>query len=180
MQGQQGGGSCFDGDGMVAVGENGTETERTDRLRAGSRVYSPTLQREVTVVATTFSYELELYSVNGLLITSKHPIKMDLASDWVLPGDVAEQRQPARPTMVYNFVVSEGATMLVNNVTVLTLGEDFHGSDRLWSPSARDFFATSKVIDALRLMPSWPDCNLTRINVDAAYRTMLGWPRRDL
>jgi hypothetical protein len=153
----------------VAIGKNGTNIQRADKLRAGDRVYSPTLQREVTVRATTVSLEPAMWSVNGLLLTGKHPVKKDLAAAWVLPANIAEVEWLSRPMPVYNFVVSEGGTMLVNDLIVLTLGEDFEGSDGLWSPWAQDFFGTSKVVDALRLLPSWPNCNLTGINVDEAY-----------
>ena len=46
---------CIGGDGLVSVGPRGDRTCRVDEVRACDLVYSPSLGRAVTVVATVKS-----------------------------------------------------------------------------------------------------------------------------
>ena len=150
------GGGCFAGDGVVAVGPRGNSTRRVDSLRAGDTVYSPSLEREVTVTATTVSREKQVCTLNGLRISRKHPVKLGPQSDWELPVDLCEGKVlhlSGEGATVHNFVLSEGSTLEVNGMSVLTLGDDAAAG----KTPAHPFYGTSAVVDALKAKPSWPE-----------------------
>tara|TARA_B100001059_G_C17825139_1_gene580880 strand:+ start:2160 stop:3347 length:1188 start_codon:yes stop_codon:yes gene_type:complete len=170
--------SCFEGSGLVCVGvsEDDDQDEdekeqqrpkmqfrRADELRAGDAVYSPSLGKLVTITATTRGMRPSgerMYRVNGLLFTSLHPLKLPTdddsgsSGDWYHPKDVGEVVVLEEPIMIYNFVVSDGGTMHVNDLTVLTLGDNAAAG---YAP-VHPYWGTSKVVDDLRARPDWPDC----------------------
>jgi len=127
---------------------------RVDQLRAGDTVFSPNLGRAVKVLATTRSMETKVSTVNGLRISAKHPIKLESEAEWVLPQDVAGVEKLTEPLVVYNLVLSEGGTVRVNNMTVITLGDNVAAG---MSP-VHPYYGTSNVVDYLKALPTWPDC----------------------
>ena len=154
------GGGCFAGDGLVAVGARGDATRRVDALRPGDAVFCPTLGRAVAVVATTRGLEHDkVCTVKGLRLTHKHPVKLDDKSGaWVFPKDVAATTRPAKPLVVHNFVLAEGAVMRVNGMSVITLGNQQSAGLLTEHPCAHPFYGTPKVLEHLKALPSWPSC----------------------
>ena len=152
---------CFAGDGVVATGLQGERAVRADELRAGDKVYSPTLGREVDVVATFKGVEkAKICTVGGLRITHRHPIQLPNTTVWQMPKDVAVDgtAKLGQPLTVYNFVVAEGGTMRVNNMTVITLGDQQSAGVPADHPCAHPFYGTSRVIEAMKRRHSWPNC----------------------
>ena len=150
------GGGCFAGDGVVAVGPRGISTRRVDSLRAGDTVYSPSLEREVTVTATTVSREKQVCTLNGLRISRKHPVKLGPQSDWELPVDLCKGKVlhlSGEGATVHNFVLSEGSTLEVNGMSVLTLGDDAAAG----KTPAHPYYGTHAVVDALKAKATWPE-----------------------
>ena len=149
-------GGCFSADGLVAVGKDGEHVRRVDQVRVGDRVFSPNLGREVEVLATTLSLETKICTINGLRISRKHPIKFAQHEQWVAPEDIAPGgvTDLATPIFTHNFVVSEGGTMLVNSISVVTLGDNEAAALIPIHP----YYGTCRVVEHLKTLPSWPEC----------------------
>ena len=156
-------GACFSGEGKVAVGRNGKEFRYACKLRAGDEVYSPSLQQTVKIAATVKGKRARgksLFKVEGLLLTSLHPIKKNNADIsyssqfWQYPRDIGEEIILEEDTFIYNFVVSEGGTMCVNNLTTLTLGDNegagYFPIDKYWGTN-------EGIVEDLRSAPGWPN-----------------------
>jgi len=149
-------GGCFSGDGLVAVGVHGERLRRVHEVKVGDRVFSPSLGRDVEVVATTLSLETRICKINGLRISRKHPVKTTPHGPWVMPEDITEGgvTELTEAIFTHNFVLSEGGTVSVNGMCVITLGDN---ESAALSPP-HPFYGTSRVVDHLRTLPSWPEC----------------------
>jgi len=135
------------------VGPRGEVTRRVDELRPNDAVWAPNLQCEVTIVATTRSFESLICTVNGLRISRKHPVNLSAGCDesaWVEPQNLGAVEKLAEPLAVHNFVLSSGGTMAVNGMSVVTLGLD--------TPSDHEYYGTAAVVDDLKALPTWPAC----------------------
>lgn len=86
---------------------------------------------------------------NGLEITPTHPFKLNKNSNYVHPITFLNIGVLKRTT-VFNLVVENRESILVNNVICVTLGHNFQ--DKI---TRHDFYGTDKVINSLKKMEGW-------------------------
>lgn len=84
----------------------------------------------------------------GLRISPGHPVIWQ--GDWRHPSDIALVSKH-RCSVVYNFVLSQGHTLIVDGVPCVTLGASFDGSAVTW----HSYWGSSQVLEDLRVHPSW-------------------------
>lgn len=86
---------------------------------------------------------------NGLEITPTHPFKLNQDSKYVHPITFSNIGVLKRTT-VFNLVVENRESILVNNVICVTLGHNF--KDNI---TRHDFYGTDKVVNSLKKMRGW-------------------------
>jgi Mg-chelatase subunit ChlD len=91
--------------------------------------------------------------VNGGF-TSWHPIMLN--GQWMFPADVGRVQQIHTPTTVYNFVLDQGHTLIVNGITACTLAHDFTGPVIGHSYFGKREPGVHHVLDDLEAHPGWP------------------------
>lgn len=112
-------------------------------------------------MATTRSVERRrIVTINGLRLTHKHPVQLGGSQRWVFPKDIASccVAEPAEPLTVHNFVLSGGGAMRVNDMVVVTLGDNAAAGMAADDPCSHPVYGTRKVVEHLKALPSWPEC----------------------
>ena len=112
--------ACFGGASEVAMGDDGLQTRRADMLKIGDKVYSPSQGSGVLIVAITKSLTSHYCILNGLPITSTHPVHT--REGWSTPAEIGTRMYAQPPMTVFNVVLQTGGDLRVNGWTVVTLG----------------------------------------------------------
>ena len=98
-----------------------------------------------------------MVQINRLQITPSHPIfvenKWCYPSDLVNVGDEKVKIHSFSNIVLYNFVLSEGHTLLVDGISCVTLGHEF--TDNLIV--AHPYYGTRQVIQDLMKRPGWEE-----------------------
>ena len=152
---------CIGGDGQVAIGSEGQHVIQVDQLRAGHMIFSPSLRREVRVLATVRCWRSLKERIRGLQISGSHPVRLNDTDDWQLPRDLDGVDAPPRETWAYSLVLDAGGALLVNKtydggVWVATLGPS--------PPEAglgcltHHWYNSGTIISKLKSQPDWPHC----------------------
>eukprot|EP01031_Cornospumella_fuschlensis_P029782 gene29782-35961_t len=141
LQGQESSQSpytCFDGNGLVAMADGTFKPVRA--VAPGDRVrLSPLCSEEtaevvlVTVDEVKEAGGVDVCEYQGLYITPEHPIYLPLCQSddakrstpgrWILPKDFLPVKRVGL-NKVFNFELDVGHMVLINGVTVLTLGNN--------------------------------------------------------
>jgi len=145
---------CFAGDGIVVLCSG--DVCRVDQLRPGHRVWSPTLKKPATILATTRQQVINrrMVCVQGLWLTSGHPLLIN--GDWRQPKSFGIPE--IKSMEVHNILLDRGGTVCVNGLTVLTLGND-REAGRL---PPHPLWGTQRVVRYLERYTSWPEVELPR------------------
>eukprot|EP00050_Salpingoeca_kvevrii_P019077 m.82100 g.82100 ORF g.82100 m.82100 type:complete len:520 (+) comp8252_c0_seq1:161-1720(+) len=125
---------CFAGDGQVAMAD-GT-TKRVDAIQAGDLVCGGTSGAPAAVTLVTrdaLTEPVEACLLNGLWVTSEHPVLVD--NQWVLPKSLVKPEMVPLDA-VYNFELEKGGnSFVVNGVQLIALGHNLDidpASDAIW------------------------------------------------
>lgn len=93
--------------------------------------------------------KVNMVTINGLFITPWHPIFMN---KWIFPFNVGRSVS-MKCWYLYNIVLEQNHTVIVNGNICVTLGHGFTDNDVVRHP----YFGTSKVIDDLKKLNGWDD-----------------------
>ena len=93
----------------------------------------------------------DMLNVGGF--TAWHPIKM--GEQWAFPADIGRVHQIHDPTTVYNFVLDQGHTLIVNGITACTLAHEFTGPVIGHSYFGKREPGIHHVLDDLQAHPDW-------------------------
>jgi len=141
---------CFDGFGRVQMAD-GSE-KYTYQIKKGDEVVSINGQIakvECVVQTNIASGKAKLVTLtSGLTLTPYHPIIYN--GEWKFPIDIAT------PTLqicdrIYNFVLSNGHTMVINGEQACTLGHGFRDNKVIDHP----YFGTQAIINDLKSLNGW-------------------------
>jgi hypothetical protein len=102
----------------------------------------------VCVLRTRVSKEIKLCEINSMLITPWHPVFH--RGRWMFPIDICKPVQ-AYIDYVYNVVVENGISLLVNDIECIGLGHNIINDPVLQHP----YYGTHKVIDDMKNMVGW-------------------------
>jgi Mg-chelatase subunit ChlD len=153
------GGGCFLHGSLVKMA-NG-KYRRCEELKAGDLVYNgykircvvkTTLPSVEFVALGTVEKGKEMLNVGGF--TAWHPVKM--GEHWAFPADIGRIQTIHGPTTVYNFVLEQGHTLIVNGITACTLAHDFTGPVIGHSYFGKREPGVRHVLDDLEAHPDWP------------------------
>ena len=152
---------CIGGDGLVAVGPRGQHDIRAADLRPGDMVYSPSLGREVQILAVVQNWTRLGCKFRELRISGKHPMRLSGTPDWRYPRALAEEDDSLDVTEAYNFVLADGGALLVNRevdggVWVATLGPS--PPEARLGPLIHPWYNSDDIVTALRNQADWPRC----------------------
>jgi len=151
---------CFHGSAKVAL-VNGT-TKRCDRIVKGDRVRTSSTNpkawaRVACVVETAIAGgRTEMTKLpGGLLATPWHPVRVDGASSWTFPIDVAgaETKKKVACGSVFSFVLEDPEAnpgMVIEGYECITLGNAETGE-----VAGHAYFSSEDVVDDLRKMAGW-------------------------
>eukprot|EP01031_Cornospumella_fuschlensis_P037056 gene37056-44973_t len=130
--------TCFDGNGMVAMADGSFKPVRSvvpgDRVRLSPECCEETAEVVlVTVDEVKEADGVDVCEYQGLYITPEHPIYLPLCQSdeaklstpgrWILPKDFLPVKRVGL-NKVFNFELDVGHMVLINGVTVLTLGNN--------------------------------------------------------
>ena len=156
--------ACFGGASEVAMGDDGLQTRRADMLKIGDKVYSPSQGSGVLIVAITKSLTSHYCILNGLPITSTHPVHT--REGWSTPAEIGTRMYAQPPMTVFNVVLQTGGDLRVNGWTLVTLGPS-QTQDALPQHLKHSLFGTEEIIILLQSLPSWPTCELNAETFDS-------------
>ena len=139
---QQGG--CIGRNGNVSMLYGTTklisELKKGDEVAGGAKV----------ICVIKFSDCDTLLMNNGMTITPWHPISVN--GTWVFPANAFPNAMKSTESIVYNFILDKDHILVVNGISVCTLGHNFTG-DVIEHP----FYGTQKVIDDLMKFPGYDE-----------------------
>lgn len=144
-------GGCFDGFGMVSMADG--SKKYTYQVKKGDRVATHNGQSaEVLCCIHTHMDNGRTWLVtlpkNGLKLTPYHPIIVK--GEWKFPADVATAEYQTC-SMVYNFVLSNGHSMIINGVEACTLGHGFTENNCI----RHAYFGTQAIVKDLQGLSGW-------------------------
>jgi len=148
---------CFDGFGTVQMADG--STKYTHQIRKGDQVVSlgGSTAEVVCVVQTKIAAgqtPLVTLPNSGLTLTPYHPILRQ--GEWVFPIDVASMTTQ-NCDMVYNFVLSNGHTMVIDGEQACTLGHGFTDNKVI----QHAYFGTQAIIRDLQGLNGWSNGLIT-------------------
>ncbi len=140
--------TCFDGNSIVQLMDG--QNIQVKHMTAGQYVKTSNDQyvKIVCVLRTRVNKEIKLCEINSMLITPWHPVFHK--GRWMFPIDIT------KPTMtyvdyVYNVVVENGVSLLVNDIECIGLGHNIINDPVLQHP----YYGTNKVINDMKNMDGW-------------------------
>jgi hypothetical protein len=106
------------------------------------------------VVKYVLKFKVENYQMvhlpTGLLISPYHPVKhCDISPEWEFPRNLRET-ELYNGDYVYNFILNTGHVMIINDVSVITLGHGYDNIDIL----KHDYLGTNVVIEDIEAIGS--------------------------
>lgn len=155
---------CFHGDSTVTSHYDGKRIKFSD-LKKGNTITSSsgiasTVQCIIKTKCANSSAEFVTFE-DGLKITLWHPIEQN--SKWVFPSDVGV---PVKESCdyVYNIIMEDRQSIIVNGVTCCTLGHNIEGN-----VIGHKYFGTDAVVNDFSRMPGWNN-GLIELDSDAIMR----------
>ena len=143
------GGGCFDGDSIVKMIDKTFKPVKN--LKKGDIVFGGFTV--TCVVKTLINGKLEMVNMNDMLITPWHPVYYRLNKlqyEWVFPIKILSSTK-VDIDYIYNIVLDSGHTMIINDITVVTLGHDFKDNNVV----QHDYYGSDKVINDLKKINGW-------------------------
>lgn len=149
---------CF-AEGCKVLMNDGTEKKVQDIRKYDIVASGAIIQCVTKTIIPEGKMDLVVFE-DGLQITPWHPINVN--NNWKFPKDVGSIKT-IDVNAVYNFVLNEDHTVIVNNVTCVTLGHGF--TDDV---CVHPFFGTQEVIKALDNLSGYDEgfVNITGITRD--------------
>lgn len=144
-----GGGPCFGGEGLVKMAD-GT-SKRVDAIRAGDVVVTP-LNAGTASVKLVLETQCDpqmpphMTHINDLPITAYHPVMHE--NRWTFPTDIKKAVPEPSRRFVFSFLLTNGHTMSINDITCITLGHGFSSN-----VARHPYFGTSRVVHDLEELP---------------------------
>jgi Mg-chelatase subunit ChlD len=132
---------CIYGSGQVLMADGTTKPVRQIRKGDKVRTYQG-VTAQVRMVLKTPTQFASLVQIGDLLITPWHPIHVK--GKWVFPHDIHPE-QLRECGAVYNFVLSRGHSVIVDNVPCITLGHGVVDDPVLYHP----YLGSQKVVEDL-------------------------------
>ena len=146
------GGGCFNGDANIKM-EDG-KCKKVSEIVKGDRVFGGFKVK--CLVKTKVEGQIEMVDIDSLLITPWHPVLSN--NEWKFPiKDWFSTHVDI--DYIYNIVLEMGHIVILNDISVVTLGHGFNNNDVV----KHDYYGTDKVIEDLKKMPGW-DAGL--VNLD--------------
>jgi len=140
-------GSCFNGEGLVAMADGSLKAVK-DLIKGD--IVAGNCQVVCLTKTKIPSGVINMVDLNGLLITPWHPVKF--AGKWTFPIDIAAPKA-TNIDYVYNLVLNQGPSAIINGVECITLGHGIKGDE----VASHTYFGTTKVIQDLSRQPGWVD-----------------------
>jgi len=143
-------GPCFHGSCHVLMSNRTTKLVKN--IRKGDIIMSPNnhLSKVTCVIKTvTKNKTYRLVNINGLLVTSWHPIKIN--NVWKFPCEISEPKK-CECDAIYSFVLNDNHIMIINDTECVTLGHNFKEP-----VVSHPYFGSPSVINDLSKMKGWSD-----------------------
>ena len=155
-------GGCFNGSANIKMEDS--SLKKVCNLAKGDIVFGGF--RVKCVVRTPIQEKIEMVDINSLLITPWHPILVD--GIWVFPIKECFSRH-VNLDYIYNVVLEVGHIIILNDISVVTLGHGFTNNDVV----KHDYYGTEKVINDLKKMEGW-EKGLVNLNQQMVIRGPTG------
>ena len=139
---------CFDGEGNVLLSNN--TFIQVKELKKGDKLFNMnnTLCIVECIIKQNINKEIDVCSVNDMLISPYHPIF--LFNKWVFPA-TEFKIQKRFISSFYNVVLNTNDTIVINFIPVITLGHNLNTN----IITKHDYFGTSKIRDDLKLIKGY-------------------------
>ena len=139
---------CFDGEGIVLLANN--TYIKVNELKKGDRLFNlNNMQcKVVCVIKQNINAEIDVCSVNEMLISPYHPIY--LFNKWMFPS-TEFKIQKRFITSLYNIVLDNYDSIVVNFIPVITLGHNLNANPI----TKHDYFGTNKIREDLKLVKGY-------------------------
>jgi hypothetical protein len=141
---------CFDGEGIVLLANN--TYIKVNELKKGDRLFNlNNMQcKVVCVIKQNINAEIDVCSVNEMLISPYHPIY--LFNKWMFPS-TEFKIQKRFITSLYNIVLDNYDSIVVNFIPVITLGHNLNANPI----TKHDYFGTNKIREDLKLVKGYDE-----------------------
>jgi len=134
---------CFDGEGSVYMANNTTklvkELKKDDEILTMNNKFA----KIVCVIKQNINSIVDVCYVNGMYITPYHPIY--IYNRWFFPISHFKVEKKFIKT-IYNIVLDNHHTILINFIPVITLGHDLKYNN----VTRHEYFGSNKVLDDLK------------------------------
>jgi hypothetical protein len=141
---------CFDGEGIVLLANN--TYIKVNELKKGDRLFNfNNMQcKVICVIKQNINAEIDVCSVNEMLISPYHPIY--LFNKWMFPA-TEFKIQKRFITSLYNIVLDNYDSIVVNFIPVITLGHNLNANPI----TKHDYFGTNKIREDLKLVKGYDE-----------------------
>jgi len=143
-------GSCFNGEGLVSMADGSLKLVK-DLVKGDTISSFGKIAQVVCLTKTKIRFDtINMVEINGLLITPWHPVK--ISGKWKFPVEVSTSK-PIEIDYVYNLVLNNGVSVVINGIECITLGHGIKGDE----VASHAYFGTDKVIRDLSRQPGWEE-----------------------
>lgn len=141
-------GGCIAGESLILMSDGSKKkvksVQKGDQVLCGS---SKVIVECVLKFNCHSGFELVEFE-SGLRITPWHPVKMN--DKWIFPYNLANKTIIHESDSVYNFILSDGHVMTINDIECVSLGHEFQED-----VVAHPYFGSSKILLDLEKLPGW-------------------------
>jgi len=138
---------CFDGEGKVTLSD-GISTKLVKDLRKGDQILARNgkIAKVVCMIRTQMrNSQCEMVKLqNGVKLTPWHPVFID--NTWKFPNNIGKLKLYDGIDYIYNAVVDQGHSLMINGVHCVTLGHHLTENKVVEHP----YFGTDLVLDSLK------------------------------
>eukprot|EP01063_Lacrimia_lanifica_P024055 TRINITY_DN32024_c0_g1_i1.p1 TRINITY_DN32024_c0_g1~~TRINITY_DN32024_c0_g1_i1.p1 ORF type:complete len:767 (+),score=281.16 TRINITY_DN32024_c0_g1_i1:65-2365(+) len=156
------GGGCFSGHSKVILPGGATKCVREVAPGDAVMTRGGAFAAVRCVVRTAVDGPLQMVCLpSGVRLTPYHPIYQAEEQRWAFPCEVGKPQAVTAADLgeafIYDFVLAEGHTVMVDGVPCVTLGHGLTEDDVV----AHEYFGTQRVVDDLATLPGWAEGTVT-------------------
>lgn len=156
--------SCFSPDSQVLLAD-GVTTKCAKDIKIGEALWSPMAGTNEAMVTTVKGHIIqqqdqhcrELIQIGDMLISKMHRIQRK--GVWIRPVDYPGAVSVSRPCELHNFIVENLVPIVVNDITVSTIGTFCEGLHDAAQPN-HALWASHHIVNVFRHHPHWPVISL--------------------
>ena len=148
-------GGCFHPSSHILM--TGNYYKQIDKITKNDKIVDVkgNIATVICIIKINCNGKCSMVNIDGLLITPYHPIKLN--NEWIFPKDIDNNITDYECDAIYNLILNDHHTIVINNCISCTLGHNIIENDVIKHP----FFGTDVVINDLKKIKGFNEGYIT-------------------